>query len=55
MVSTMVVEVKEASRGLRNHAKEPETINKRQAFACACCLGSNIRLDPALRFRYRVS
>jgi len=33
MVSTMVVEVKEASRGLRNHAKEPETINKRQAFA----------------------
>ena len=35
--------------------EEPETKNKRQASACVCCLGSIIRLDPALRFRYRVS
>jgi hypothetical protein len=47
--------VKEASRGLRSHVKEPETKNKRQASACVCCLGSNIRLDPALRLSKRVS
>src|SRR6201999_1402836 len=51
-----VVKVREASRGLRSHVKEPEPTNKRRAQARACCLTKQQRLtDPSPAGRTQTS